>query len=172
MVEKTIDPKDKTKQDPFRRDKKADMTNEVTEIDLSTLIKLILEPTRSASPEKTGSMIRKSSLAKPVIDKMFKEPLLVKKLAPLPKNLCNSAGGIINNCIYVFGGCTVNFNQGAWNEVTTGESYCYNIAKNAWSPITSVPTPRSYHSVVKNNKQLYIIGGSKAKDKNYGKTND
>lgn len=162
--EKPKDPKEKVKYDQIKREKKAEMTKEVVEIDLSQIIKELLEPTRTIELDSTEKSkiksIKKSVSNREVIDKMFKNPIFVKLLTPLPEFLCNGAGEILNNNIYVFGGCVLKNNGTVWTETITGNSYIYNIGNNTWKQLDKLPTPRAYHSVVKSKNLLFIIGGS------------
>lgn len=106
------------------------------EIDLSTVIKDVLEPTRQVQNDVRPNMLKITKKnTKPIIDKLYKNPIIVKALCLLPDYLCNSAGEIVDKQIYLFGGCTVTKQEALFNENIVERSYCYNIGNNSWKQI-------------------------------------
>lgn len=113
------DQKEKAKYEQVKRNRKVEMTKEVIEIDLRPILASVLEPTRVIEIEgKLGlGKIRKTNVSKPIIDKLSPKIISVKVKAPLPDYLCNSAGVIADDNIFVFGGCTLaqNPNSTEWS---------------------------------------------------------
>ena len=67
------------------------------EIDLSTAIKDILQPTRQVQNDTKPTLLKITKKnTKPIIDKLYKNSIPVKSLCLLPDYLCNSAGEIVD----------------------------------------------------------------------------
>lgn len=66
----------------------------------------------------------------------------------------STTAGIINNNMYIFGG--YDSNMEADNKL-----YTLNLETRSWSKINNnnTPPPRYSHTLVVNNKKLYIFGG-------------
>ncbi|CAN1172781.1 F-box/kelch-repeat protein SKIP4 [Linum perenne] len=54
--------------------------------------------------------------------------------------------------IYLMGGC-------GWSEDTTNEVHCYDVPRNSWTEVTSLPTARCYFACEVVNGKICAIGG-------------
>ncbi|CAN0884023.1 F-box/kelch-repeat protein SKIP4 [Linum grandiflorum] len=54
--------------------------------------------------------------------------------------------------IYLLGGC-------GWSEDTTEEVYCYDVPRNLWTQVASLPTARCYFACEVVDGKIYAMGG-------------